>query len=82
MFVKDFFEKVYFEKSQQTTEALELTNPACKEQNFSLSLSHKEHGWAHAFNTIYSVIHGLTGSSIELQPCLGMGWYDRDSNVA
>ena len=32
--------------------------------------------------TIYSVIHGLAGTSIELQPCLGMSWYDLDSNVA
>ena len=29
---------------------------------------------------VYSVIHVLTGMSIELQPCLGMSWYD--SNVA
>ena len=29
-----------------------------------------------------SVIHGLTGTSIELQPCLGMSWYDLDSNAA
>ena len=36
-----------------------------------LSLSHTEHG----SNTVYSVIHGLTGTSIELQPCLGMCWY-------
>ena len=41
-----------------------------------------EHGWAHGSNTVYSVIHGLTGTSIELQPCLGMSWYDLDSNVA
>ena len=27
-------------------------------------------------------MHGLTGTSIELQPCLGMSWYDLDSNVA
>jgi hypothetical protein len=47
-----------------------------------LSLSHTEHGWAHGSNTVYSVIHGLTGTSIELQPCLGMSWYDLDSNVA
>ena len=32
-----------------------------------LSLSHKEHGWAHGSNTVYSVIHDLTGTSIELQ---------------
>ena len=31
---------------------------------------------------VYSVIHGLTCTSIELQPCLGMSWYDLDSNVA
>ena len=43
-----------------------------------LRLSHTEHG----SNTVYSVIHGLTGMSIELQPCLGMSWYDLDSNVA
>lgn len=48
----------------------------------SVSLSHTEHGWAHGSNTVYSVIHGLTGTSIELQPCLGMSWYDLDSNVA
>lgn len=47
-----------------------------------LSLSHTEHGWAHGSNTVYSVIHVLTGTSIELQPCLGMSWYDLDSNVA
>ena len=33
-------------------------------------------------NTVYSVIHGLTGTSIELQPCLGMSWYDLDSNLS
>ena len=47
-----------------------------------LSLSDTEHSWAHGSNTVYSVIHGLTGTSIELQPCLGMCWYDLDSNVA
>ena len=31
---------------------------------------------------LYSVIHGLTGTSIELQPCLGMSWYDLNLNVA
>ena len=36
-----------------------------------LSLSDTEHGWAHSSNTVYSVIHWLTGTSIELQPCLG-----------
>ena len=36
-----------------------------------LSLSHTEHGWAHGSNMVYSVIHGLTGTSIELQLCLG-----------
>ena len=41
-----------------------------------------EHGWAHGSNTVYSFIHGLTGTSYELQPCLGMSWYDLDSNVA
>ena len=33
-------------------------------------------------HTVYSVIHGLTGMSIELQTCLGMSWYNLDSNVA
>jgi hypothetical protein len=47
-----------------------------------LSLSQTEHGWAHSSNTVYSVIQGLTGTSIEIQPCLGMSWYDLDSNVA
>ena len=47
-----------------------------------LSLSDTEHGWAHGYNTVYSVIHGLTGTSIELQSCLGMSWYDLESNVA
>ena len=46
-----------------------------------LSLSDTEHGWAHGSNMVYSVIHGLTGTSIELQPCLGMSWYVLDSNV-
>ena len=50
--------------------------------DLSLSLSHTEHGWAHGSNTVYSIIHGLTGTSIELQPCLGRSWYDLDSNVA
>ena len=45
-------------------------------------MSGTEHGWAHGSNTVYSVIHGLTGTSIELQPCLGMSWYALDSNVA
>ena len=48
----------------------------------SLSLFHTEHGWAHGSITVYSVVHGLTGTSIELQPCLGMSWYVLDSNVA
>ena len=48
----------------------------------SLSLFDTEHGWAHGSNTVNSVIHGLTGTSIELQPCLGMSWYNLDSNVA
>ena len=45
-------------------------------------MSDTKHGWAHGSNTVYSVIDGLTGTSIELQPCLGMSWYDLDSNVA
>ena len=45
----------------------------------ALRLSHTEHCWAHGSSTVYSVIHGLTGTSIELQPCLR---YDLDSNVA
>ena len=49
---------------------------------FTFSLSHIEHGWAHGSNTVYLVIHGLTGTSNELQPCLGMSWYDLDPNVA
>ena len=47
-----------------------------------LSLSDTEHGWAHGSNTVHSVIHGLTNTSIELQLCLGMSWYNLDSNVA
>ena len=36
-----------------------------KHQFFSfISLSHTEHGGAHGSNTVYSVIHGLTGTSI------------------
>ena len=50
--------------------------------NFPLSMSDTEHGWTHGSNTVYSVIHGLTGTSIELQPCLGRSWYDLNSNVA
>ena len=46
-----------------------------------LTLSHTEHGWAHSSNTVYSVIQGLTGTSIELQPCLGMRWYTGSSKV-
>ena len=34
--------------------------------SFILSLSHTEHGCALGSNTLYSVIHGLTGTSIEL----------------
>ena len=49
---------------------------------FPLRPSHTEHSWAHGSSTVYSVIHGLTGTSIELQPCLRMSWYDLDSNVA
>ena len=48
----------------------------------ALSLSDTEHGWPHGSNTVYSVLHGLTDTSIELKPCLGMSWYDLDSNVA
>ena len=48
----------------------------------AISLSDTEHGWAHGSSTVYWVMHGLTGTSIELQPCLGMSWYDLDSNVA
>ena len=47
-----------------------------------LSLSDTEHGWEHGSYTVYSVMHGLTDMSIELQPCLGMSWYNLDSNVA
>ena len=47
-----------------------------------LKPSDTEHGWTHDSNTVYSVIHGLAGTSIEPQPCLGMSWYDLDSNVA
>ena len=47
-----------------------------------LSLSDTENGWAHGSNTVYSVIHGLIGTNIEFQLCLGMSWYDLDSNVA
>ena len=47
-----------------------------------LSLSHTALGLARGSNTVYSVIHGLTGTSNELQPCVGMSWYDLDSNVA
>ena len=45
-------------------------------------LSHTEHGWAHDSITVYSVIHGLIGTSIKLQPCLGMRCYNLDSNAA
>ena len=45
-------------------------------------MSDTEHGWAHGSNMVYSVIHGLTGTSIYLQRCLGMSWYDLDSNIA
>ena len=47
-----------------------------------LSLSDTEHVWAHGSNTVHLVIHGLTGTSIELQLCLGMSRSDLDSNVA
>ena len=43
-------------------------------------MSDPENGLAHGSNIVYSVkprvIQGLTGKSIELQPCLGMSWYD------
>jgi len=32
-------------------------------------------------NTV-AVIQGLTGTSIGLQPCLGISWYKLDSNIA
>jgi hypothetical protein len=48
----------------------------------SLSSSHTEHGWAHGFHMVNSVIHGLTGTSLELQPCLGISWYEVNSNLA
>ena len=56
--------------------------PTIRFSKCSLSLSHTEHGMAHSSVTVYSVIHRLTGMSIELQPCLAMSWYDLDSNVA
>ena len=56
---------------------LRFTRAICRERP-----SHTEHGWAQGSNTIYSVIHGLTGTRIELQPCLRMSRYDLDSNVA
>ena len=49
---------------------------------YYLSLSDTEHGLVHGSNTVYSVIHGLTGTSIELQLSLGMIGYDLDSKVA
>ena len=33
---------------------------------WALSLSHTENGWEQGSNTVYSVIHGLTGMIIEL----------------
>ena len=59
-----------------------VQNEICLDVRKCLSLSDTEHGWAHGSNTVYSVIYGLTGTSIELQPCLGMSWYDLDSNAA
>ena len=44
-------------------------------------MSDTEHGWAHGSNTVYSVIHGLTGTGIELHPCLGISLYDLDSKL-
>ena len=35
------------------------------------SLSDTEHGWAHGSNRVYTYIHGLTGTSIELQLAWG-----------
>ena len=52
------------------------------EITYNLSLSDTEHGWAHGSYTVYPVIHRFTCTSIELQPCLGMSWYDLDSNAA
>ena len=49
---------------------------------FKFGVKPVSHCWAHGSNTVYSVIHGLTGTSIELQPCLGISWYNLDSNVA
>ena len=57
-------------------------HPHTYTHNSASSLSDTEHGWAHGSNTVYTVIHGLTGTSIELQPCLGISWYYLDSNVA
>ena len=34
------------------------------------------------FYTVYSVLNDLTGTSIGLQPCLTIIWYDRYSNIA
>ena len=34
----------------------------------TLRLSHTKHVWAHGSHTVNSVIHGLTGTSIGLQP--------------
>ena len=38
--------------------------PVAKFTCIILSLSHTEHGWAHGSSTVYSIIHGLTGTSI------------------
>ena len=46
------------------------------------SMSHTKHGWAHSSNTVYSDIQGLTGTSIGLQPCMWISWYQFYSNVA
>ena len=40
-------------------------------KKFTLSLSYTKHGWAHGSHTVYSVIHGITGTSIGLQPHIG-----------
>jgi len=45
------------------------------------SLSQTEHGWAHGTHSVYSVIHGMSGTSIGFQPCLGVRWNDLHSTV-
>ena len=76
---------LYLHKSQNNRECHSYyfngskPKPLVSKDLFCLRPSHTEHGWAHGSNTVYSVIHGLNGTSIELQPCLR---YDLDSNVA